>query len=52
MKRKVRLLLAVCIALLCTGVSWARKTLVWDSPAIAYGTNNGDGFFNLSLDVT
>ena len=28
------------------------KDVVWDQPTIEYGTSNGDGFFNLALDVT
>jgi thiol-disulfide isomerase/thioredoxin len=28
------------------------KTIVWENPTIEYGTSNGDGFFNLALDVT
>ena len=32
---------------------WAKaKQIVWEQPTIAYGTSNGDGYFNLSLDVT
>ena len=28
------------------------KAIVWEQPTIEYGTSNGDGFFNLALDVT
>ena len=28
------------------------KDIVWEQPTIEYGTSHGDGFFNLSLDVT
>ncbi len=28
------------------------KDVVWDQPTIEYGTTNGDGFFNLALDLT
>ena len=28
------------------------KVIVWDQPTIEYGNCNGDGFFNLALDVT
>ena len=28
------------------------KTMVWEQPTIEYGTSNGDGFFNLLLDLT
>jgi len=27
------------------------KDVVWEQPTIEYGTSNGDGFFNLALDV-
>ena len=30
----------------------AQKQVVWEAPTIEYGTSNGDGFYNLSLDVT
>jgi len=28
------------------------KDVVWEQPTIEYGTSNGDGFFNLALDLT
>lgn len=28
------------------------KTRVWEQPTIEYGNSNGDGYFNLDLDVT
>jgi hypothetical protein len=28
------------------------KVQVWENPIIEYGTCNGDGYFNLALDVT
>ena len=28
------------------------QRIVWEQPTIEYGTSNGDGFFNLALDVT
>lgn len=28
------------------------KTMVWENPTTEYGTSYGDGFFNLTLDVT
>ena len=28
------------------------KDVVWEQPTIEYGNSNGDGFFNLALDVT
>ena len=27
------------------------KVIVWEQPTIEYGTTNGDGFFNLALDL-
>lgn len=36
-----------------TITGWAKeKTRVWEQPTIEYGNSNGDGFFNLALDVT
>lgn len=36
-----------------TIAGWAKeKTRVWEQPTIEYGNSNGDGFFNLALDVT
>lgn len=38
---------------LITITGWAKeKTRVWEHPTIEYGNSNGDGFFNLVLDVT
>ena len=38
---------------LVTMSGWAKsKDIVWEQPTIEYGNSNGDGFFNLSLDVT
>ena len=28
------------------------KVIVWEQPTIEYGNSNGDGFFNLALDLT
>ena len=28
------------------------KVIVWEQPTIEYGNSNGDGYFNLALDVT
>ena len=28
------------------------KVIVWENPTIEYGTSNGDGYYNLVLDVT
>ena len=34
------------------GMTGQAKDVVWEQPTIEYGTSNGDGFFNLALDVT
>jgi hypothetical protein len=34
-----------------TTVSTSRQ-VVWEQPTIEYGNSNGDGYFNLALDVT
>ena len=49
MKKKT--IITACLALLIL-TSWAQKQVVWEAPTIEYGTSNGDGFFNLALDVT
>jgi len=47
-KTIITLLLAIV-----TLTGWAKeKVQVWESPTIEYGTCNGDGYFNLALDVT
>jgi len=30
----------------------SKKSIVWEQPTIEYGNRNGDGYFNLALDVT
>ena len=48
-KKTIITLLLAIVAL--TG--WAKeKVQVWENPTIEYGTCNGDGYFNLALDVT
>lgn len=41
------------LLVLVTLTGWAKeKAIVWEQPTIEYGNSNGDGFFNLALDVT
>ena len=40
------------LALVTLTVQAKVKTIVWENPTIEYGTSNGDGYFNLVLDVT
>ena len=41
------------LLVLVTLTGWAKEnTRVWEHPTIEYGNSNGDGFFNLALDVT
>ena len=47
MKSKIIILLLALVALTCQA-----KTIVWKQPTIEYGNSNGDGYFNLALDVT
>lgn len=47
-----KLLATTILALLAICTSQACKTEVWNHPAIEFGSHNGDGFFNISLDVT
>ena len=46
-----KLLLSTILMVLVAMVGQA-KNVVWNQPTIEYGTSNGDGFFNLALDVT
>lgn len=41
-----------CMALVGLGVANAQKAEVWESPAIESGTDNGDGYFAASLQIT
>ena len=40
------------VMLALVGMTGQAKDVVWEQPTIEYGTSNGDGFFNLALDVT
>jgi len=40
------------VMLALVGMTGQAKEVVWEQPTIEYGTSNGDGFFNLALDVT
>ncbi len=46
----MKLLLLILTTLLCTLTASAQRTI--DNPTTEFGTNYGDGFFNLVLDVT
>ena len=45
-----RLLTTILLALIV--MVGQAKDVVWEQPTIEYGNSNGDGFFNLALDVT
>ncbi|MBP5713731.1 MAG: redoxin domain-containing protein [Prevotella sp.] len=45
-------LLLSTVMLAFVAMTGQAKEVVWDQPTIEYGTSNGDGFFNLALDVT
>ncbi|TWV12268.1 TlpA family protein disulfide reductase [Bacteroidaceae bacterium HV4-6-C5C] len=47
-----KFIIATFIALLSITTVWAQKIVVWDNPTTEYGTNYGDGFFNIVLDLT
>ena len=47
-----RLLSTILLALVVTAGQAKVKTIVWEQPAIEYGTDYGDGYFHLALDVT
>lgn len=50
--RILKLLTLAIVILFPFITSQARKTEVWDHPAIEFGSHNGDGYFNIALDVT
>ena len=45
-----RLLTTILLALIV--MVGQAKDVVWEQPTIEYGNSNGDGFFNLALDLT
>jgi hypothetical protein len=47
-----RLLSTILLALVVTAGQAKEKTIVWEQPATEYGTDYGDGYFHLALDVT
>lgn len=47
-----RFFIATLSALFCFISIGAQKTTVWNNPTTEYGTNYGDGFFNIAIDIT
>ena len=47
-----KLLSTILLALIVLSGQAKDKAIVWEQPTIEYGNSNGDGFFNLALDVT
>ena len=47
-----KLLSTILLAFVVITGQAKEKFMVWEQPTIEYGTSNGDGFFNLALDVT
>ena len=47
-----RLLSTMLLVLVVLAGQAKEKSIVWDQPTIEYGNTNGDGYFNLALDVT
>ena len=45
-------IISAMIALVTLAGQAKEKVQVWENPTIEYGTCNGDGYFNLALDVT
>ncbi len=45
-------LLLSTMMLVLVAMTGQAKDVVWEQPTIEYGNSNGDGFFNLALDVT
>ena len=49
---KKTIILTTLLAIIALAGQAKEKVQVWEQPTIEYGTSNGDGFFNLALDVT
>lgn len=47
-----KIFISTLSVLFCFMSVWAQKATVWDSPTTEYGTDYGDGFFNIAIDVT
>ena len=47
-----KLLSTILLALVVVAGQAKEKVNVWEQPTMEYGNTNGDGFFNLLLDVT
>ena len=47
-----KLLSTILLALVVVVGQAKEKVIVWEQPTMEYGNTNGDGFFNLLLDVT
>lgn len=45
-------IITLCLILLCFTASLAQKSVVWENPTTEFGTNYGDGFFHIAIDVT
>jgi hypothetical protein len=45
-------ILTILLVLVVMAGQAKEKAVVWEQPTIEYGNSNGDGFFNLALDVT
>ena len=45
-------ILSILLVLMAMAGQAKEKTMVWEQPATEYGTDYGDGFFYLALDVT
>lgn len=50
--RKKMFFISLFLILLGCNASWAQKTAVWDHPTTEYGTDYGDGYFNIAIDIT
>ena len=47
-----KIIITLCLTLLCFTASLAQKSVVWENPTTEFGTDYGDGFFNIAIDVT
>lgn len=45
-------IITALLALVALTVQAREKEMVWENPTIEFGTDNGDGFFTVALDIT
>ena len=47
-----KIIITLCLTLLCFTASLAQKSVVWENPTTEFGTEYGDGIFFDAMDIT